>query len=643
MPFIGGNFRIPTAFLPLFAVLTVTTVSVAQDAMLKQAMDIKPKQVVEYEQPGIAVLKECEFKKTKVPPGFLVQHKTGRLLRKYVDSNSDGKLDVWSYYQNGQEVYRDVDKNFDGKTDQYRWLGEAGTRWGIDSNQDGVIDAWKVISAEEVAYEAFEAFRTRDQDRFDRLLITPTEFAGLQLSSAVAKEVQKRWQNAKTNFLSSVRSQSEISTSSKWVYAGNGWPSMIPAGDIAKTNIVVYNHGAGFFESKGNETAQLALGTLVKIGEVWRMIELPEVYDGKALRTGGAFFPSDDMLVAGGMDSGADRNLASLYDELAKIEELLNKATGTNAQKLELKKCEILAKFVENTKDAQTKTQWVETLADSASSAYQTDRFNDGVKFLENIEKTKSSWPALDYVGWRAIFAEYGWMVANGDREQRDDAQDKLNSKLVSFVKKYPKSQFAGDALIQLGISYEVNEPDKPSKALEWYRQCAAKYPNTKFGKRAAGAIVRLNSQGKTFPFKGKTVDGKTFDLRSKTGKIVILHFWQTWCDDGIDELAKLADKYKDDLVIVSCNIETEIGENGIDKEQATEKYRTYMSSNRSSMPWIQLHEPGGVEESGLAFQLGVSSEPMVALVDRKGRLVETNIAFGALDREIELERRRKN
>ena len=182
-----------------------------------------------------------------------------------------------------------------------------------------------------------------------------------------------------------------------------------------------------------------------------------------------------------------------------------------------------------------------------------------------------------------------------------------------------------------------------PPKRLEWYRKCAKAYPTSKYGKRAAGAITRLTSTGKPFQFQGRQINGRSFDIRSKVGKIVVLHFWQTWCDDGVDELAKLKQKYKNDIEIVSCNIEAVLNQNGLDKTASTKKFRDYMKSNGSRMNWTQIHEPGGIEESPLAFQLGVASEPMIALVDRKGRLVETNIAFAALDREIELERRRKN
>ena len=116
-------------------------------------MGITPKQVVSYEKPSAAVLKECTFATTKKPSGFIVHHSSGRILRRFVDSNGDNKLDQWSYYENGLEVYRDLDTNFDGRTDEYRWVGPAGTRWGLDRDQNGTIDSWKVISAEEVAYE----------------------------------------------------------------------------------------------------------------------------------------------------------------------------------------------------------------------------------------------------------------------------------------------------------------------------------------------------------------------------------------------------------------------------------------------------------------------------------------------------------
>jgi thiol-disulfide isomerase/thioredoxin len=631
---------IAASFILAIATMTGNTAS-AQG--LSQAMSITPKQTVDYEKPGVAVLKDCKFTQTKDPSGFVVHHSSGRLLRRFIDNNKDGKLDQWSYYDHGQEVYRDVDINYDGKTDQYRWIGEAGTRWGIDNDQNGIIDSWKVISAEEVAYECFQAIKNRDQDRFNRLLITPAEFSALKLNSEIASDIKERWTKARSNFLTMSRAQKSISSKSKWVYAGNGWPSMMPAGQNGGTDLSIYNHGAGFYEnSDGSSAEQLAIGSMVKVGDVWRLIELPEVYDGKALNNGGAFFPLPDF----GVESASpiNKELVQLHEQLADVETKLKDATKpAEAERLEKVKSEILKKFVTATKDEKNRTQWVETFADAVASAYQGDRFEGGVKYLNDYAKANPNQVAIDYVVWRAIFAEYGWANMNLGRQEREKAHQKLIVQLKSFVQKYPKSKYTPKALVQIAVSYEVSDPDDSSKSLEWYDRCKRAFPATRFGKRSAGAIVRLNASGKTFPFVGKTTRGQPFELRSKQGKIVILHFWQTWCDDGIDDLVKVAEKFGDDVVIVSCNIEGVVTEEGVDVAASTKKFRDYMQTKGSKMKWIHLHSPGGVEYSELSHQLGVSTEPMVALIDRKGRLIETNLAFGSLEREIELERRRKD
>ena len=46
-------------------------------------------------------------------------------LRRYYSSKGTG-IDIWSYYKDGLEVFREIDSNFNGKKDQYRWLNGAG-------------------------------------------------------------------------------------------------------------------------------------------------------------------------------------------------------------------------------------------------------------------------------------------------------------------------------------------------------------------------------------------------------------------------------------------------------------------------------------------------------------------------------------
>lgn len=624
--------RVVTTAGMLLGLCLLNSKARSQDSQLKTAMDIKPKHDVDYEIPDAEVLKDCKVSKTTQPAGFVVHHESGRVLRRFVDTNGDGPLDQWSYYKDGKEVYRDIDSNYDRKTDQYRWVGEGGTRWGIDQNQDGVIEAWKVISAEEVAFECFSAIQSRDETRFKRLLITPNEFRDLQLGTSLAKEVQARWEKANSEFTALASSQNSINAKSKWVYSGNGQPAMVPAGMAGnRRDLIVYNRGSGFFET--DEIQQLAIGTLIKVGETWRMIELPEIADPeKPLTTGDAFFP---ILSFGGSQinaNEADQKLAALYERLAEVDKKLDSASGSAVEKLEEEKADVLVQFFVNTSDPEAKRNWLENLADSVSSSYQTDRFAGGLEYLEKFIKNTPNADGLDYVKWRSIFARYGWTNAKGNKRQQEAGYDRLIEDLKEFQKQFPDSAFAGDALIQLAVHYEVKYADEPEKALEWYELCQSKYPDTKYGRRASGAIVRLSGMGKPVQFTGNTLDGKTFDLqRNGRGKIVVLHFWETWCDDGLDELAKLSEKYKQDVLFVSCNIEGE-----------TKAFQDYLKSNPGKITWVQLHAPGTVDDSPLAHQLGVATEPMVIMVDEKGNLVESNIGISGLEREIERERRRK-
>jgi len=533
------------AIVPAVSCGQNTAADKATRAKLAKAMSITPRQKIDYEKPGVAVLAQCKFleKKTK-PSGFVVYHESGRVLRQFFDNNGDGKLDQWSYFKGGIEVYRDLDMNYDGTTDQYRWLGEAGTRWGIDSNQDGTIDSWKVISPEEVSYECFEAIKNLDQERFNRLLLTQSEYASLQLGPAIARDVQKRWQEARGGFLKMARGQKSINSSAKWVYAGNGQASMTAAGTSGnKRDLIAYDHGSGFFDSNG--VRQLGVGTIIKVGDVWRLIELPEVVDPrKPLSNGGALFP---IATPPGVDIEEDDERAKLialkHDQMNAIEKKLRSATGLDIQKLEKNKADVLADFYkiyDRTEEARTRRDWLENFADSVSSAYQSDRYDDGLKHLDRFIGAYPKAAGLDYVTWRKIFADYGWTNEHGDKKERDAGYAKLIGNLKEFQKRFPTSPFSADALVQLAVADEVRSVDEPAKALGWYNLCKSRFPNALFGKRSAGAIVRLSGMGRTFDFQGQTLDKRVFKIQNARGKIVVLHFWETWCPNiGFAELAK--------------------------------------------------------------------------------------------------------
>src|SRR5437879_4342572 len=141
-----------------------------------------------FSTPGPQELADCRVEKVSLgrpgTGGYLLRDPRGQLLRRYLDTNGDGKMDVWSFYKDGVEVYREVDSDFNKKADQFRWLNTAGSKCGVSAAEDGRINAWKIISAEEVSQEALQALLTKDFGRLQALFLTEAEMQALGLSAA---------------------------------------------------------------------------------------------------------------------------------------------------------------------------------------------------------------------------------------------------------------------------------------------------------------------------------------------------------------------------------------------------------------------------------------------------------------------------
>lgn len=67
----------------------------------------------------------------------------GKIVRKERDLNSDGRADLWHYFEQGQLVRKERDNNGDGKIDYWEyWEEGAIDRIGEDLDGDGQVDRW---------------------------------------------------------------------------------------------------------------------------------------------------------------------------------------------------------------------------------------------------------------------------------------------------------------------------------------------------------------------------------------------------------------------------------------------------------------------------------------------------------------------
>jgi uncharacterized protein (TIGR03067 family) len=90
-----------------------------------QVLSLSPMQPhVDVDQPAPGERDQCivEIDRTENFPGWVLKTASGRILRRFMDSNGDGIVDQWRYYKEGVEIYRDIDSDNDGKADSNPWI-----------------------------------------------------------------------------------------------------------------------------------------------------------------------------------------------------------------------------------------------------------------------------------------------------------------------------------------------------------------------------------------------------------------------------------------------------------------------------------------------------------------------------------------
>lgn len=607
-----------------------------------QALGLVPMQAgVDIDQPEKDEVDKCTLTAETSPgiSGWVLETAGGRILRRFLDTNGDNRVDQWCYYKDGVEVYRDIDTDFKGKADQYRWLGTAGVRWGLDPDEDGKIDSWKMISPEEVSAEVVAAFRDGDAARFERLLITSAELKALGLGEAKAKEVSSKVAAAPGEFKTISKKQRVIGDKSEWVHFGGTQPGILPAGtDGATKDVVVYDNVSAVVET-GKEHAQVAVGTLIRVGENWRIIDVPRnLLNPKAevAADAGIFFLVNRKGTGGDAtpSDGIDKATQDLINEVERLDALLATTPPEKQAKVHSQRCDALEKLISGAASAEDRGNWTRQYADTVNAAVQAGVFREGAKRLDNlfkaISKSKDG-DLLAFVKFRAMSAAYNLSLQPEEPGKKNDyaaIQVKWQDDLEEFVKEYPRSPDASEAMLQLALALESQGKEQDSDA--WYARIIGEFPTLALAKKSAGARKRLASVGKTIELKGKTLDGQAVDLLQHRGKTVVIHYWATWCGpckEDMAELKRLQAKFAGKpFAIIGVNLDSEAA-----------KGADYLRTNR--YPWPQLYEDKGLE-GRLATELGIWTLPTMLLIDKEGKVANRDIHIGEL--AIELEKRLK-
>src|SRR5262249_42507807 len=276
---------------------------------------------------------------------------------------------------------------------------------------------------------------------------------------------------------------------------------------------------------------QLAIGTLIKIGDTWKTFDLPKNLTGEQTNAIGYFFqPSIPNTPDAPLPAGAGNvsgEMKKLVDDLEQLDKRLVAARPNDQDRLNAQRADLLDKIIPLA-PINDREVWVKQYAETVAAAIQSGAFPDGLRRLQSlltsVSQQADAQELLPYIKFRLITAEYNREIGQKDANF-EKIQTKYQDDLKDFVGLYSKSEDAAEAMLQLAIASEF--AGKSDDAISWFTRIASDFPKSDLAPKAVGAKRRLESVGKPIPLTGKTIDGKSFDLaRDGKGRIILIHYW---------------------------------------------------------------------------------------------------------------------
>lgn len=153
----------------------------------------------------------------------------------------------------------------------------------------------------------------------------------------------------------------------------------------------------------------------------------------------------------------------------------------------------------------------------------------------------------------------------------------------------------------------------KKSREGKFFKQYLKALANTSAGKKALG-LTQFDPEG------------MPVSLMDFQGRVVLLHFWASWCHSCLNELSaykEVYSKYKDeDFVILAVSFDQEIEE----WKRAIEK---------NDLPWVHISDLMGMNNAA-RHVYGIRALPQNILVGADGKIIERNIDTVDLDQRVQ-------
>lgn len=608
----------------------------AEDPTVAQLLAARPVQPgIVCDTPTPQTIDKCKVEAIKTPyAGWTLIDGRGLIVRKIVDTNGDATHDRWSFYMNGQEVYRDSDTNGNGRIDQSRWYHSAGSRWGVDRDEDGKIDYWRAISAAEATAEAIAALTTRDVPRMQAVLLDQNDASQLGADSKCVERVRAVHEHLADQMQ---KASGTLPKGAQWVRMDAQQPIAAPADEIGTTKDPVLFHNATIIVEAGGQSHFLRAVEIVEVGDTWKLTDIPApINPDRAVETSGVLIPAMQQTAVVANAGAKTDQMIEDNNEVRKLAETLRQLDehaptedrqGKELVEYHIRRSDLCARIGAKSQKRQTREYWYELCADSLNAAAQTGEYPKAIEMLQQYaaEFQKHEW-AKDlaaYFKYRALNSAYA--IELNKEADHAKAQEAFLAQLSQFLKDYPDAPDAPDALWQLGNGMEFL--GKEDIARDHYRRLATQFVKSAAGVKGVGALRRLESIGQPFKLSGGSLTGKEqVDTGRYRGKVLLVAFWSTWCEPCKAEMPRMQ-KLREKLAPQGFEIL------GVCLDGDKDLAQRYIAENRYN--WPQLFEPGSMD-SEPAQRYGIISLPYLMLIDTEGRVVQNNLQFHQLERELE-------
>ena len=606
---------------------------------VKELLELKPTMNgVDYEIPTDATaIAACKIETVrnaqKKAIGVALRDGQGKLLRRFVDTDGNNVMDQWSYYQDGFEVYRENDIDNDQRPDECRWMNQAGTR--IATVSRGKMSGWKRISAEEASKVFVQGLVTGDLALLESVLATPEELTSLGVPKGEVDLVAAAAAQRADQIRALQKSLNGWTGKTVWNRLDGQMPHLIPADPTAgiKDDILLYENAVIFAGPPNGQAppakmAFLQAAEMVKVGETWKFVDLPHANDLEkpVVATEGGI-RSWVFRQSSGAPAADNAELEAALKKLAEYDNANAKAQVAGDKKeiaqFHVGRIPLLRACEKAAKGPDDKLVYQKQTADSLAAAFQAGFYPKGPELLDVM--VQEGGKIASYAAFRKISADF---AARNDEPGANLMvnQKKWMGDLKGFLGTYQKADEAPEALMQLASASEFNAEEDDART--YYNQLVRDFPATDPGKKAAGALKRLDLVGKPIDLRGPGLDGKEIDAARFKGKTLLVTFWASWADPvrrDLPELLKVYQKFKGkDFEILGVNLDGE---------------RTELDAflKENSLPWAQIFEPGGIEKSRFAIEYGIIALPTMVLVDAQGKVVNRSIRTAAeLERQLE-------